>query len=187
MGVSPTWMGAAAIQLGKAPSGSGPAPSRSAPPPSRSGGREDVSRRTEALPGRLGASSGRSEPGCSAAPARPGPPASLDDVLDQLGRVLALRDFQPRLVGDTLGIAFLVCEPRHASWFTPEAEETLIELEVARVAADPARVPAAGEPGGWPGLVYFRLHGSCIFDNTVLGAATRNALDLLLKTRTARL
>lgn len=110
----------------------------------------------------------------------------------------------------------VVCEPRHASWFTPEAEETLIEHEVARVAADPARVPAAGEPGGWPGLVYFRLHGSpriyysaydekyldalasrleehaatgrpawCIFDNTVLGAATRNALDLLLKTRTA--
>jgi uncharacterized protein YecE (DUF72 family) len=112
----------------------------------------------------------------------------------------------------------VACEPRHASWFTPEAGEILIELEVARVAADPARVPAAGEPGGWPDLVYFRLHGSprvyysaydeeyldalasrleehaaagrqawCIFDNTVLGAATRNALDLLLKTRTARL
>jgi uncharacterized protein YecE (DUF72 family) len=28
------------------------------------------------------------------------------------------------------------------------------------VAADPARVPAAGEPGGWDGLVYHRLHGS---------------------------
>lgn len=107
----------------------------------------------------------------------------------------------------------VACEPRHASWFTPEADAILIELGVARVAADPARVPAAGEPGGWPGLVYFRLHGSpriyysayeeeyldalasrlldhaaagrqvwCIFDNTVLGAATRNALDLLLKT-----
>jgi len=110
----------------------------------------------------------------------------------------------------------VACEPRHASWFTPEAEEILIEFEVARVAADPARVPSAGEPGGWPGLVYFRLHGSpriyysayeeeyldalasrleehtaagrqawCIFDNTVLGAATRNALDLLVKTKTA--
>lgn len=110
----------------------------------------------------------------------------------------------------------VACEPRHASWFTPEAEEILIAFEVARVAADPARVPAAGEPGGWPDLIYFRLHGSpriyysayeeeyldslasrltdhaaagrpawCIFDNTVLGAATGNALDLLLKTRTA--
>ena len=28
------------------------------------------------------------------------------------------------------------------------------------MAADPARVPEAGEPGGWPGLVYYRLHGS---------------------------
>jgi uncharacterized protein YecE (DUF72 family) len=31
---------------------------------------------------------------------------------------------------------------------------------IARVAADPARVPAAAEPGGDPGLVYHRLHGS---------------------------
>jgi uncharacterized protein YecE (DUF72 family) len=31
---------------------------------------------------------------------------------------------------------------------------------VARVAADPARVPAAALPGGYDGLVYLRLHGS---------------------------
>lgn len=31
---------------------------------------------------------------------------------------------------------------------------------MARVAADPARVPAAAEPGGWPGLAYYRLHGA---------------------------
>lgn len=80
---------------------------------------------------------------------------------------------------------------------------------VARVAADPACVPAAARPGGWRGLSYYRMHGSpkvyyssyseafivalaerlqedlsagrevwCIFDNTTLGAATRNALDL---------
>ncbi len=78
---------------------------------------------------------------------------------------------------------------------------------MARVAADPARVAAAAEPGGWRGLTYYRLHGSprtyysayseeflaplasrlqaesehpawCIFDNTTLGAATGNALDL---------
>ena len=34
------------------------------------------------------------------------------------------------------------------------------EHRIARVAADPAVVPAAGEPGGWDGLVYYRLHGS---------------------------
>jgi uncharacterized protein YecE (DUF72 family) len=31
---------------------------------------------------------------------------------------------------------------------------------VARVAADPAVVPEAVRPGGWTGLVYYRLHGS---------------------------
>jgi uncharacterized protein YecE (DUF72 family) len=101
----------------------------------------------------------------------------------------------------------VACEPRHPTWFTPEADDLLRELAVARVAADPARVPAAAEPGGWRGLTYYRLHGSprtyysayseeflaalaarleeeagrpvwCIFDNTTLGAATGNALDL---------
>jgi uncharacterized protein YecE (DUF72 family) len=102
----------------------------------------------------------------------------------------------------------VVCEPRHASWFTSAAERILTEARVARAAADPALVPEAVQPGGWPGLIYYRLHGSpemyvsaytdadlakltralraaapiaptwCIFDNTTLGAATANALDL---------
>ena len=105
------------------------------------------------------------------------------------------------------GIAF---EPRHRSWFGSSAERLLNKFEIARVAADPPRAEVDGEPGGWPGLAYFRLHGSprtyyssyeddfldaladrlqelrrarvptwCIFDNTVLGAATSNALSLL--------
>ena len=53
-----------------------------------------------------------------------------------------------------------VCEPRHPGWFAPPAERLLSEMRVARVAADPAPVPAAAEPGGWAGLVYRRLHGS---------------------------
>lgn len=53
-----------------------------------------------------------------------------------------------------------VCEPRHATWFTPEADALLDALGIARVAADPARVPAAGQPGGWRELAYYRLHGS---------------------------
>ncbi|HYW54758.1 MAG TPA: DUF72 domain-containing protein [Dongiaceae bacterium] len=100
----------------------------------------------------------------------------------------------------------LACEPRHPTWFAAEADDALKEARAARVAADPARVPEAGVPGGWDGFVYYRLHGSprtyysayddaalhamaarlraatvsawCIFDNTALDAATANALDL---------
>lgn len=54
----------------------------------------------------------------------------------------------------------IVCEPRHRSWFTGECEALLDELRIARVAADPAVTPTAGEPGGWPGVTYVRLHGS---------------------------
>ncbi|HUR55701.1 MAG TPA: DUF72 domain-containing protein, partial [Gemmataceae bacterium] len=52
----------------------------------------------------------------------------------------------------------VVFEPRHPSWFEPAAERLVTGSRVARVAADPAVVPAAGEPGGWDGLVYYRLH-----------------------------
>jgi uncharacterized protein YecE (DUF72 family) len=54
----------------------------------------------------------------------------------------------------------LACEPRHASWFEGDANGLLIGFEAARVAADPARVPEAGVPGGWSGFSYWRLHGS---------------------------
>ena len=60
---------------------------------------------------------------------------------------------------DRSGHAIAV-EPRHASWFTPEAEGLLERLGVARVAADPPRAPHGRDPGGWRGLAYFRLHGS---------------------------
>jgi uncharacterized protein YecE (DUF72 family) len=54
----------------------------------------------------------------------------------------------------------VVCEPRHASWFTPDANDWLAERRVARVAADPALLPGSGVPGGWAGLAYYRWHGS---------------------------
>lgn len=57
-------------------------------------------------------------------------------------------------------LAAVVLEPRHRSWFTAAVDASLFDLSIARVAADPAPVPAAAEPGGWPGLVYVRLHGS---------------------------
>lgn len=102
----------------------------------------------------------------------------------------------------------VVCEPRHADWFTPEVDAWLAARRVARVAADPARHPDAGTPGGWRGLTYHRLHGSprmyysayapealaelglrlreearhaptwCIFDNTAGSAALPDALTV---------
>ena len=54
----------------------------------------------------------------------------------------------------------IVCEPRHASWFRPEVEAELQNYGIGRVAADPAIVPSASDPGGAPALAYFRLHGS---------------------------
>jgi uncharacterized protein YecE (DUF72 family) len=64
----------------------------------------------------------------------------------------------------------IVCEPRHPSWFDAEADALLAALEIARVAADPARVPAAALPGGWRGLAYWRLHGSPIMYRSPYGA-----------------
>jgi uncharacterized protein YecE (DUF72 family) len=102
----------------------------------------------------------------------------------------------------------LVCEPRHPTWFTPNVSALLERYRVARVAADPPPISQADAPGGWPGLVYFRLHGSprkywsayqadylarlaatirhippaaevwCVFDNTASGAALENAWEL---------
>jgi uncharacterized protein YecE (DUF72 family) len=56
--------------------------------------------------------------------------------------------------------AAIVCEPRHPSWFEAAADGLLERLQIARVAADPAVVPAAAVPGGHPALRYWRLHGS---------------------------
>ena len=65
-----------------------------------------------------------------------------------------LNDLRSRVEGS------IVCEPRHASWFTPGIEALLEELRIARVAADPPPLPGADEPAGWRGLSYYRLHGS---------------------------
>lgn len=51
-------------------------------------------------------------------------------------------------------------EPRHETWFSEAVESLLREHRIARVAADPARVPSAALPGGYDRLAYYRLHGS---------------------------
>jgi uncharacterized protein YecE (DUF72 family) len=65
-----------------------------------------------------------------------------------------LEGLRARFEGD------IVFEPRHPSWFTATLESALAALRIGRVAADPPPVPEAAEPGGWPGLAYWRLHGS---------------------------
>jgi len=105
----------------------------------------------------------------------------------------------------------IVCEPRHGSWFTDQANTTLQDFDIARVASDPACVPIASVPAGAAKIAYFRLHGSphtyysaygdqflhatsmrlkdlakgakvwCVFDNTASGAATTNAVELMAK------
>ena len=79
-------------------------------------------------------------------------PPSLDlDVATAESFLVFLRDRHAGAVA---------LEPRHPSWFTAESAELLEKHRIARVAADPAQAPAGGEPGGWPGTVYYRLHGS---------------------------
>jgi uncharacterized protein YecE (DUF72 family) len=109
----------------------------------------------------------------------------------------------PQLTGVSVA-----CEPRHASWFSKSADDTLRRLGIARVAADPARGPGSDVPGGALGFRYFRWHGSprmyysaysdaqlagladrilqsscgetcCIFDNTAHYAAWNDARRLL--------
>lgn len=54
----------------------------------------------------------------------------------------------------------VVLEPRHETWFTAEGNAMLEELRVGRVAADPVRAAGGDLPAGWPGIAYYRLHGS---------------------------
>jgi len=71
-------------------------------------------------------------------------------------------------------------EPRHASWFTPGVDAVLKELRIARVLADPV-LHGATAPGGWPGLVYVRLHGSPRMYYSSYGQATLKALAVKLR------
>ena len=147
---------------------------------------------------------------------------AVQDLASKLGPVLI--QLPPKLEYDE-GVAHeffttlrelhpgaVVLEPRHATWFTAPADRLLRTFEIARAAADPPKgSDLAAQPGGWPGLSYWRLHGTprtyysiyeepwlhtfaeqlkslesrseaketwVIFDNTALGHATPNAIQL---------
>lgn len=103
----------------------------------------------------------------------------------------------------------VACEPRHASWFSQEAEELMLEYAVSFVHADPPPVVDISRSAE-PRTLYIRLHGApeiyrsaynddfldavaarimkardqadrifCIFDNTAEGAAITDALSLI--------
>ena len=144
--------------------------------------------------------------------------AQTDGLAEKRGPILV--QLPPSLSFDASGVTrFLdvvrtvykgpmVCEPRHVTWFSPAVASLLDAYGISRVAADPAPVPKATAPAGWPRLAYFRLHGSprtywsrydeiaiatlaatvrsistaaevwCVFDNTASGAAIENAWEL---------
>ena len=126
------------------------------------------------------------------------PPSMAFDVTIVTSFLDLVRDLYDGLV---------VCEPRHATWFSPTVDLLLERYRVSRVAADPPPVPAAIAPAGRREVAYFRLHGSprmywsrydqqfiaslataisslpaeevwCIFDNTASGSAIENAWEL---------
>lgn len=99
----------------------------------------------------------------------------------------------------------VACEPRNPGWYGATASSLLVEFDVARVVADPARPPEAQLPAGSGSLEYTRWHGSphlywsayndeqlatlarrvllapkktavwCVFDNTASGSALNDA------------
>jgi uncharacterized protein YecE (DUF72 family) len=75
----------------------------------------------------------------------------------------------------------VVLEPRHASWFAPDVDDWLAKRRIARVAADPARIAGAGEPGGWNQIAYYRWHGSPRIYYSDYGAAALKALKRRLE------
>jgi uncharacterized protein YecE (DUF72 family) len=105
-------------------------------------------------------------------------PPSL--VFDEGVVMRFLRDVRQRHKGA------LALEARHASWFVDAADTLLARHRVGRVLADPV-LHGATAPGGWPGLVYVRMHGSprrywSAYDDGLL----RRLADRLAQARQAR-
>jgi uncharacterized protein YecE (DUF72 family) len=92
--------------------------------------------------------------------------------------------FEPRRVGRFFDLMRartdvpVACEPRHVSWTNDAATRLLVKFRVARVAADPPRAAGLEAPGGWPGLAYYRWHGS---PRTYFSSYSAEQLDALAR------
>jgi uncharacterized protein YecE (DUF72 family) len=85
----------------------------------------------------------------------------LGCLLVQLAPSLAFDEFVAEAFFIALRARYfgaVVLEPRHESW--AGAEAMLVHYRIAQVAVDPSRISNDSTPRGWPGLRYWRLHGS---------------------------
>jgi len=108
----------------------------------------------------------------------------LGPLLVQLPPSLAFEAEAVEAFLETLRARFsgaVVIEPRHASWFEPAVTERLTRHEISRVSADPPPVAGAHEPAGWPGRLYWRLHGRPRKFYSAYGAADLADLDARLR------
>jgi uncharacterized protein YecE (DUF72 family) len=83
----------------------------------------------------------------------------------------------------------IVCEPRHGTWFSDEADSLLRSHGVGRVAADPGNFPLSSVPGGFDGLAYYRWHGSprmyySSYDQRALNALRRRLVETAATAKT---
>ncbi len=125
----------------------------------------------------------------------------LGPMVIQLPRDAAFAETVEWMIGHLRAAtsADLACAPLHASWFSPEADRTLAQARIARIAATGSPLAAATAGGGWLGLDYTRVGPGRpsapplpegfeadapseiwrIFDNTAQGheAARRMALE----------
>ena len=103
-------------------------------------------------------------------------PPSLDYAGETAGQFFA--DLRARYAGP------VALEPRHASW--QAAHSMLTDLQIAQVAASPSRFDTDAQPGGWPGLVYWRLHGEPrIYHSTYGDEYLRRLAEQLQRRRAA--
>ena len=122
--------------------------------------------------------------------------AEVEGLGDKLALVLVQlppsRVFEPRVASTFFAMlrrrfdGGLACEPRHASWFGEAADALWDRHDIARVAADPARLPEAAIAGGAGPWRYWRWHGSPVIYRSGYDDAALRALHDAVRAQTPR-
>jgi uncharacterized protein YecE (DUF72 family) len=120
----------------------------------------------------------------------------VDGLDDKLAVVLVQlppsRAFEPRVAATFFAMlrrrfdCGLACEPRHASWFGATADALWEKHAIARVAADPARLPEAARAAGAGPWRYWRWHGSPVIYRSGYDDAALRALAASVRAQTPR-